>query len=34
MRLACTDKYEYWVIVWWMKCDPGWLDQDGSCDDI
>jgi len=34
MRLAYIDKYKYWVIVWWMKCDPGWLDQDGSRNDI
>ena len=34
MRFAYIDKYEYWVFVWWMKYDPGWLDQDGSCNDI
>jgi hypothetical protein len=34
MRLEYIDKYKYWVIVWWMKCDPGWLDQDGSRNDI
>jgi hypothetical protein len=34
MRLEYIDKYKYWVIVWWMACDPGWLDQDGSRNDI
>jgi hypothetical protein len=34
MRLAYIDKYKYWVIVWWKECDPGWLDQDGSRNDI
>jgi hypothetical protein len=34
MRLAYIDKYKYWVIVWWMECDTGWLDQDGSRNDI
>ena len=28
------DKYKYCVIVWWLECDPGWLDQDGSHNDI
>jgi hypothetical protein len=34
MRLEYIDKYKYWVIDWWMGCDPGWLDQDGSWNDI
>ena len=34
MRLEYIDKYKYWVIVWRMECDPGWLDQDGSRNDI
>jgi hypothetical protein len=34
MRLEYINKYKYWDIVWWMGCDPGWLDQDESCNDI
>jgi hypothetical protein len=34
MRLEYIDNYMYWYIVWWMGCDPGWLNQDGSCNDI
>jgi hypothetical protein len=30
MRLEYIDKYKYWEIDWWMRYDPGWLDQDGS----
>jgi len=34
MRFEYINKYTYWEIVWWMGCDLGWLDQDGSCNDI
>ena len=34
MRLEYIDKYKFWEIDWWMRCDPGWLDQDGSFNDI
>jgi len=34
MRLEYIDSYKYWEIDWRMRCDPGWLDQDESCNDI
>jgi hypothetical protein len=34
MKLEYIDRYKYWEIDWWMRCDPGWLDQDESCNDI
>ena len=34
MRLEYIDKYKFWEIDWWMRCDPGWLNQDESCNDI
>jgi len=34
MRLEYIDKYKYWEINWWMRCDPRWLEQDESCNDI